>query len=107
MLFQIMHMPILLFRELFENKMLIEVVLGQVADGQANNTAEVAHFLGLKYVLEAKFEAPENYSRGQAHDNVESESLGVVGDATGTEAEDVAFVEDVFDDEPNPGTHND
>lgn len=83
------------------------MVLGQVANCKTNNAAEVAHFLGLEDVMEAKLEAPEDHGRDQAHDGIEGESLSVVGDAARPEAEDVALVEDVLDHKPDACAHDD
>lgn len=88
-----------------EHVTLIKVELGQVADRQTDNATNVAHFLGLKYVVEAQLEAPEDHGRRQAHDGVEGEGLGVVGDVAGPEAEDIALVKDVFDDKPYTRTY--
>ena len=83
------------------------MVLGQVADRKTNRAAEVAHFLGLEDLMEAELEAPENHGRGQAHDGIEGEGLGVVGDADRPEAEDVALVEDVLDHKTDARAHDD
>lgn len=87
--------------------MLVEVVLSQVADRKTNNAAEVAHFLRLEDLLEAKLEAPEDHGRGQAHDGIEGEGLGVVGDAARPEAEDEALVEDILNNKTNACAHDD
>lgn len=80
-----------------EDVTLIEVVLSQVADRKTNNAAEVAHFLGLEDVVEAELKPPEDHSRYYAHDGIEGESLGVVGDAACPKAKDVALVKNVLE----------
>lgn len=47
------------------------MVFCEVADGEADDAAQIAHLLGLKYRVEAEFAAPEYDRRGQAHDAVE------------------------------------
>lgn len=57
--------------------------------------------------METKLETPEDYGRDQAHEGVEGECLGVMGDAARTEAEDVSLVQDVLDHKPNACAHDD
>lgn len=83
------------------------MVFCEVADGEADDAPQIAHFLGGKHMVKPELEAPENYCGGQAHDGVENEGPAIVRHIAGTKAEYVAFIQDIFDAESNSGSNDD
>lgn len=80
-----------------ENVALVEMVFGQIANGQTNDAAQITHLFGCEEVMEGELESPENRGGGQAHGSVERKSLGVMDCVVRAKAKDVAFVEKILD----------
>lgn len=79
------------------------MILDDVAKPQADGTAEVAHGIGAEQPVESVFDAPEQGCGEHAHDGVKGKELAVVPEAVCLKAEDMALVENVFDQQTDSG----
>ena len=75
-----------------EDKPLVEVVFGQITNGQTDDPAKTAHFLGFKQMVKTELEAPKNRSGCQPHEGVEQQSLAAMHGIADAKAKNVTLI---------------